>query len=305
MIKNKTIQFRYKKDIIIKLLPSFVKERIKSIIKDGKFYASIYINNHDPDYDNVNELNIFCNNKSIIRLIQETIELEYMDIIDNNYYELYICSDREEIKLIKDPISYYNINIECESCGRYLWIQKNDLSINKEISYSIDETNNGELLVLENFIDDLKLLKCNGIEFRKTNMIATNQLIIKNISEIKNNSYYKEFDICNICQKPRIVKYENSNGVDMFDEANNKAKIETSPILELQKVEGHISLTNVEFGTLGRIPEVLDYKINPYDFSFKTSHKKIIISGIVAKLLFKNKKHNFRILPCKITNNLE
>jgi hypothetical protein len=294
------IQFNFLRDEVISYLPQKILNAIGDIIKNNKRFSSLTLERKDWIYNELLNNNIIKNNKNIIRLIREYESIDYNDINEKSYYELKLDSeDDHEVDLLLDPSNYYNLNLECEHCGRYNWMQKSDIHLKKDIKNNIEETNNGEIVILKQFMDIMKNNNILNVNYRKTNKDNIFQVSINEHAIIEKNNMFIEQDFCSICNKPRIVKYEDTNKVSLFDSNKSKPRIERTPILAVKHINGDISYSNFEFGTIGRIPEGAPV-INKKEFTYKTSWKNIIISGRFGKLLFETKTKGFRLIRCNV-----
>ena len=291
---NKIIQFGFSASKVLHELPDEIVNCIHSRIKEDTIFCSIELREDDPLYDELVNANILIGNTSLIRLVREYVALGMDDIVDAGYYELLI--DTEEVNIV-NPSKYYNITEECKYCGRYVWTQVKDLEIDKDVKKPIGITNNSELLLSTDFQQQLVRANINNIGFRKTNKSNTVQLVLNNKSKLYKSSLLIEEGICSKCGKPRIQKYEKTNGVSLFSGISNKPRIEYFAILKLKNAVSDISFLDYEFGTLGRIPEGTSAPKDPFDFSFDTKFPKIVVSGKFAKMLIHNLNGKCHLLP--------
>ncbi len=289
-----SIQFRVKSDEVIANLPISIRDSVKKIIQNDNMFSSIRLEETSEIAKILVKNEIQLGNESLIRLIRYHEFVEFNDIIDSKHYELKFIS--EEVALKRDPIYYYNTIVECEKCGRSIWIQSEKLELKRNIKNNLNITNNGEIIVNIK-TRDLLSVDAENIDFRETNLRDAFQIITLKASLVKNNSFIVERDYCSKCNKPRIVKYENTNNVDLFDEKNDTPRIEKIARLDLVDFIPDISFSNYEFGTLGWIPEGAPQINNFKDRKYKTAFPKIIVSGKIAKLLLKYNS-NILLQPC-------
>jgi len=296
MKKRIFIQFRFNAGEVLSYLPKKLAYKVENIIKKSNIYSSVQLYD-EPLYDEMMKNNLIINNKSIIRLIRENIVLTKEDVKEEKFYEFVI--ETEEIELISDPKHYYKIKIECKYCGRDIWTQYKDLEIKKTINNCISVTNNSELLISKNIQELFIKNNIKNIGFRKTNNKKIIQMLLIKRSQMQENKFIIKESLCKKCGKPRIVKFENTNNVSLFNGLANAPRIEKDPIIYLKTAVKDISFTNYSFGTIGRIPEGVPSDKNYYDYSYRMSQPKIIISGKLANILYQEGCQGFRLIPCE------
>ncbi|MCP4985494.1 MAG: hypothetical protein GY928_05305 [Colwellia sp.] len=279
-----------------------VAEVLESHLNSKAMFPSIILDSQDELAISIKDKNVIVDGSNIIRLIREIIHFDAADIISNSVYEFIPSVDREEeIKLEGDPSDYYNLQIECKHCGRYKWIQNSDLKLNNSTMFDIDETESGEILISGKLKNVFVNEQLRGFSFRKIvdeenvwQLFPENQVTVKSP-----NKYVKEKDICSFCGKPRIIIYEDSNGIELFKPPFDIPRIERTPTLLLQNMPGDFSVTNTEFGTLGRLPEGSP-DVAAEEFSHKTSKPKWVMSGRMCKILYREKVKGFELSHAKL-----
>ncbi len=302
-MKTKTrIQFSKKWNILDKYLPSDIAGALKNLINPTLKFPSVTLNSQDELAISLRKINIIVDGRSILRLIREIVRIEETDIKEDGAYDFMPGSSQdEEVKLEGDPADYYELHVECEHCGRYKWIQKSDLQLKMSMNLDIDESESGEILISDRLKKVFDNEKLNGFTYRKViaeksiwQLMPHGQAVVK-----KPNEYLKGKNNCTFCGKPRILVYEDTNGIELFKPPYDIPRIERTPVLLLQNMPGDFSVTDLEFGTLGRLPEGSS-QVQAKEFTHKTSNAKWVVSGKLCKILYEKKVKGFELSPAQI-----
>lgn len=297
---NSFIQFRFPWEQVVNHLSKEIIDKIIDTTDTKNRFPSCKTTNKEI-IELIKKSNKIIEGNSLVRGIREELQLEPNDISENDYYEFHYFKSftKEALKLKTDPANYYSIEIECKQCGRFIWKQERNLEVKGKITNPMEVTENGEILISVKFKERLSN-NIENVEYRKIDNLDAWQLISNETVEIIdiNNPYINSKSICSNCKKPRILVYENSNKVNLFTPPYDVPRIEKTPVLLLKEMKGDFAFTNLEFGTLGRIPEESP-PISKEEFTYKTSWPKIVISGKLCKILFEENIQNLIVTPVK------
>lgn len=290
------VQFAFPLEKIKKFLDKILSKEIIQNIQVGMF-PSIILEKSTAEAKELQNLNVLLEGKHIIRLIRNIVELKEDDINLNDFYELRPAATSEsELNLKEKPSYYYNLELECIRCGRYKWEQTKDFEIARRPKLELDETHGGELILSKRLSTILKQEKISKIEFRKLkNFPDYMQIVVKEKATVilPNNSVI-ERDNCALCGLPRIIAFERSNGKSLFTPPFDVPRIEKIPKLYVNSIATEIAQTNIEFGTLGRFHDN-ETGLTKYEFPYKTSKPKWVVSGRLVKILYREKIRDFQI----------
>lgn len=289
-------------DKLEKYLDVDIAKTLKNLINPKATFPSVILNSHDELAITLKKINVTVDGRSILRIIREIVRFDATDIEKDKVYELIPGADREEeVKLKGDPSDYYELHVECEHCGRYKWVQKSDLQLKKSMDLDIDESESVEILISDRLKKIFVKEHLKGFSYRKVigkkdvwQLIPHGQAIVK-----EQNDHLIGKDSCSVCDKPRILVYEDTNGKELFKPPNDIPRIERTPHLLIQNMPGDFSVTDIEFGTLGRLPEGSPL-VEAKDFTHKTSKPKWVVSGKLCKILYKERVKGFELSPAQI-----
>ena len=109
-----------------------------------------------------------------------------------------------------------------------------------------------------------------------------------------------EWEFCTACGRPRRVVDEDSNGVEVL-EPHDIPAIDRTPTLLVTAMNCDFGRTDQEFGTLGRVPPGGTPCDDPEPWSgCKTSSPKWVVSGLFARVLFRENVGGFELEPAEI-----
>jgi len=277
-------------------------ESLTELVTSTSRYSSLTLPISDPRVEIIQKENKLVHGNSLIRMIRETINLEDSDInLLESYVLLPASQSDDEIALVGDKSSYYKIETECFECGRFKYEQCKNLRIAKSINAEFDETEYGDLIVS----DRIKMAISNdgfiGLSFRRIdNTMDWWQLEADTTRRVHiPGSTIVEREICKACGKPRIVAFENTNRVSLFESSQPVPRIEKTPVLAVENAVGDLSKTAIEFGCIGRRNEGAP----PITHHFRSSKPMWVISGRLGKRLFQLIKGGFRLLPARVVRS--
>ena len=296
------IQFRFPKSIIKEILGRDISQNIIDMIKDGKPYSSINLTCKKELFEKIILLDRMVEGKNIIRLYRENIFVPLEKIDDNSFYEVKLETDMQA-KLQQKPSFFYHLSVVCSNCGVVQWKQKKNLLLRKKSNSDFIETDNGEIIVSKKIKEIFEKNSISGFRIRNTNFPDLFQLEVTGLTSVIKNKFYFEKEYCSVCDRPRKIFLENSNGISLLSGSNTIPRIERTAFLEIDKPQKDFSLTKTEFGMIGRIPEGVR-KIDPLDVDSKTCWPSMIVSGKVAKILLQSNIHGLRIYEVIINSKL-
>jgi hypothetical protein len=125
---TKLIQFAYPWESVRHALVSELAAAVEPRIKKGRHFCSITLPCDDPLVEGLLEQPIVLEGRSLIRLVRDDIRVERADLDLSECFELIVAPDTDsEVRLSKEPSCFYELSLECRVCGRWSWIQTEDL----------------------------------------------------------------------------------------------------------------------------------------------------------------------------------
>jgi len=276
--------------------------RISPLIKIEGNYAYLELEETNPIVSFVLNQHRVINGCSLIRLIRKTIIIEEEDItVNKTYVFLPGFGQEKEIPLQHFLSYYYNFEPQCEVCGRFKWIQRKNITLRKKVGFDIEEGIGGEVIIKEWLKKYLEENRFEGIAFRKISGESSVWQLCPTGQAFVNKDAWNiiKKSPCKICERPRVVALDESNRVSMFSLPHDKPRIENTPTLYLKKFCYDIALTDIEFGTVGCIPDG-DTKLLASDITCRTSKPLWVVSGRLAKSLFQENVTGFALEPAEI-----
>ena len=303
MIKSSFIQFRFPWDRVKVYLPEDIQNDLQKPYSLKERYPYITVDSEHKIVDYLINKNFEIDGNSLVRLIREEVAIKENEINEDSIYEFqYLKSFKHEaLRLSGEPSAYYDVKTICAVCGHYKWDQKREIEIKGILKAPIMNVENGELIISPQLKDILIDSDIENIKFLKVKNIDAWQITSKESIMIldEGNQYVQNKDICSNCKSPRIRVYENSNKIDLFKPPHTIPRIEGTPILLIKNMAGDFAFTDLEFGTLGRLPEGSP-ALEASEFTYKTSWPKIAVTGKFLKVLYQAKVKGIKVTPAEI-----
>lgn len=295
-----TIQFAFPRDLVLREFVGDVRSKLQAELDD---INSVEWDADDPLTSEVVAGNRFIQGRRLIRLLRFNTIAGPEELSDEDVFELLPAPERDSgLKLYAPPISFYRLQDVCVACAKAKWIQQKDLSLVEAPQTDIDLTENGEVIVNENVRRLIDGQGLTGVSFRPVLYEATiyYQMLPTVPARVVPPSPIQEYDHCSVCESPRTRALKASNGVDLYSPDNTETFEEQTPVLHVSDMPADLCFTDLEFGTLGRRPEGAP-PVDPYDFPYRASFPRWIISNAFAQILFDNVISGFHVLPARIS----
>lgn len=293
------VQFRFPANDVLRNLPRVLRSSVSALLEPGTHYCSLRVPSDTAVAQELRNDRTLVKGRSLIRLLREVTELQQEDIDEAECYVLKpAVSSETEVRLSGRPARYYVQETACGHCGRFIWRQLSDLCIATDPASEFDETETGELLISRRLRTALLEAELSGFSVRSLHGCGTTcQLVVDGMAVLEHPSpFVLERDSCRVCGKPRARSLDDSNGVDLFRPPFDTPRVERTPSVVLRSTSADCMWTDLEFGTLGQLPEGAT-PLDSSEFTHRTSKPILVVTGRLVQLLYAQGINDFRVAP--------
>lgn len=277
------IQFRYPWRVVEATLPGDMAAALRPLARDGGRYCQVEVQGRLAGEELLIDPPLVFEGRSVVRLLRRSLEADMADLVDPHLFELRVDPHRDlEVELVGDPERYYDLRVECASCGRWTWQQRDNLRVRKPFDGSCAVTNNGEYLLSAEAADVLGAGGIVGCELRAVDgpVAGARQLVVNASVPVVSSQHLVELDVCSECGQPRTRRLEASNGVDLLRGPEDRPRVEDEPRMHVGPLSEGLAATALEFGTIGLAPAGAGRRGRP---AFRTSWPRIVASAQAAR----------------------